>query len=268
MSFDKENREWLAVYEDEVVRRFREGFQRSARFQGYERLLQRFRDAMRSANQRGDSSSLSNVYPAHNELVIAQRLLDIETPRLTLEYEPVVADGKSVDFRATGDTGEIFYVDVKTISPTDRDRWDQYQRASDEGLFPENARLTLTKNRLGGELWHDLFASRSRMLEYALEFEAKIREGNLVKDRTYFVLALCGDGFAWRQSLLEDFISCYRSGSRQVGDPFAKMEADFIAQQQIVVERTITHFAHLERPKLSTSDGSLDWNVQPPRHPF
>src|SRR4029077_12119372 len=132
---------------------------------------------------------------------------------------------QTIDFRATGDDGLIAYVDVKTIKPAPRDRWDQYEKAQEKSLFPARAHILVKKEWLGGEIWHSTFAARDRMLEYALETEKKIAEAKLTAERTLFVLALCGNGFHWHEDQLEDFVSFYHSGKHRPDDPFAKMEA-------------------------------------------
>jgi hypothetical protein len=39
-------------------------------------------------------------------------------------------------------------------------------------------------SRLGGELSHSMFAARSRTLDYSLELEKKITDGNFADERT------------------------------------------------------------------------------------
>ena len=68
------------------------------------------------------------------------------------------------------------------VKPKPRDRWEQYQRDEKEGWFPENVQVGLENNWLGGELWHNMFATRSRMLEYAVELETKIAKAELTAE--------------------------------------------------------------------------------------
>jgi hypothetical protein len=121
------------------------------------------------------------VDEAHNELCVASAILANEKPHTArLEYEPPLQDcKKSIDFRATAEDGSLNYVDVKTIKPLSKDRWDQYEKAREEKWLPENVHVILEKEWLGGEMWHSMFAARGRMLEYALELEAKIAEATL-----------------------------------------------------------------------------------------
>jgi hypothetical protein len=157
---------------------------------------------------------------------------------------------------------------VKTIKPKPRDRWDQFEKAKKEGWFPENVQVILSKPWLGGELWHNMFTARARMLEYALELEAKIRDFKVIEDEnTLSILAFCGEGFHWRLDDLEDFVSFYRTGCHRADDPFSKAEAKDIADKNITLNRTITRFACMNRPQFAIRHRRLNWNVQPPKAP-
>ena len=43
-------------------------------------------------------------------------------------------------------------------------------------MFLENNVVAVSKEWMGGEIWHQMFAARARMLEYTLELEGKIRD--------------------------------------------------------------------------------------------
>ena len=211
-------------YRDQVLAAFSDKFEVAGeRFRDRERLLKRFSDVIETFIAR-NSSSFRSVDEAHNELCIASDILDSSVPKFSsLEYEPVLpACDKSIDFRGRAERNVTVYVDVKTIKPEAKDRWDQFERALREQWFPENVSVILSQEWLGGELWHNMFAARSRMLEYTLELEEKIATGGLEASNTFFVLALCGDGSHWRKDWLEDFVSFYYSGMHRPDDPFAK----------------------------------------------
>lgn len=216
-------------------------------------------------------SLVSGVDEAHNELCVVSQLLANAEPLFTLlEYEPALPGcAKSIDFRATTADGLTLYVDVKTIKPKPKDRWDQFVKAREDGWLPENVHVTLAKEWLGGELWHGMFAARARMLEYALGLEEKIRDCKLAADdKTFFILCLCGEGFHWHHDGLEDFVAFYRSGSHRGDDPFSKAETKYIADNKITLDRTITRFACMNRPQFDLRHRRLNWNVQPPADPF
>lgn len=190
--------DFIRSYAAEVTAVFGKEFKDNrSRFKGSEKLLARFADAVASmlSNSR---HLIARVDEAHNELCVGSQLLANRVPRfVSLEYEPALPrSAKSIDFRARTDDGQIFYVDVKTIRPRANDRWDQFEKAREGDWFPENVRLTLSEHGLGGELWHNMFAARSRMLEYALQLEAKI--GNCALGETkenFFILVFGGEGF-------------------------------------------------------------------------
>ena len=269
IDIDPEEVDWMKSHAADVAGVFGGEFDgQGARFKNAKNLLQRFDDAIRSMLSNG-RSLIAAVDEAHNELCVASQLLANTEPRFTLlEYEPLITDcAKSIDFRASTDGGVTYYVDVKTITPKPKDRWDQFERAVKECWFPENVRVMLSKNWDGGELWHNMFAARYRMLEYTLQLEAKIRDCKLVDDNTFFILALCGNGFRWRQENLEDFVSFYLSRSHRADDPFSKAEDKYIADNKITLDRTITRFACMSRPQFEMRHRRLNWNVQPPKAP-
>lgn len=159
-------------------------------------------------------------------------------------------------------------MDVKTIKPGPADRWDHFERAMQEDWFPENVRVSLSKEWLGGELWHSMYAARGRTLEHTLELERKIADASLVgKDNHHSILALCGTGFEWRMDELEDFAAFYYSGVHRGDDPFSKAELRFMAERDFSLNGTISRFACMFRKQGEIHPKRLNWNVQPPRAP-
>jgi hypothetical protein len=204
------------------------------------------------------------VDEAHNELCIAHAILSNPTPRFNrVEYERKLhGTARSIDFWATTEGGLTVFVDVKTIKPEPRDRSEQYDRAVHEGWFPENVRVTL--HGLRGELWHYMFAARSKMLEYTVELERKIADAALAGNGFLFVLAICGEGFYWHQDELEDLVSFYRSGHHRAEDPLSCAETKDLEEKGITLARTISQFACVRRSQGDIDPKRLNWNVQPP----
>jgi hypothetical protein len=183
-----------------------------------------------------------------------------------LAYEPPLPGcAKTIDFRGVTSDGVTVYVDVKTIKPEPKDKWEQFERAREDDLIPENVIVGLFKEWMGGEIWHGWFAARGRMLEYTLELEQKIREAGLNKQtNTAFCLALCGTGFEWHESLFEDFVDFYRSGRYRSDDSFAKMEAHYMTKARMSLNRTIARFVYIERKTTMILPERLNWNVREP----
>jgi hypothetical protein len=259
---------WLEEYRKNVTEAFTPIFsEAAARFPDGGRLLKRFNEALDSV--RG-GSLFRAVDEAHNELCVAKALLANMKPRFCqLAYEPPLTGcAKSIDFRASSDDGSIAYVDVKTIKPDAKDRWEQFERALKEGWFPENVVLAVSKEWMGGEIWHQMFAARARMLEYTLELEGKIKDCGL-KDQqnTLFILALCGAGFHWHEDQLEDFVQFYRTGRHRSDDTFSKVESKYIGDNTLTLERTVSRFACMRRRQGEVFHTRLNWNVKPPRDP-
>jgi hypothetical protein len=268
-SLSADDRAWIAEYAEAVRGTFEGVFDASKpRFKDGRQLLHRFTVAIDDVLKNG-RGRFRAVDEAHNELCTAAAILQNRKPTFSLvEYEPrLPACTKYIDFRACADDGATLYVDVKTIKPLPRERWEQYEKAQREGWFPDNVRLLFEKDWLGGELWHNAFAARSRMLEYALELEQKIADCELHGSRTFFVLLLCGEGFYWHESELEDFVAFYFTGTHRSDDPFARAETRFVAEKNIRLTMTISRFACMRRPQGDIQQRRLNWNVQPPRDP-
>jgi hypothetical protein len=261
---------WVKAHAAEVTQTFGAEFAAASdRFAQGQLLLERFNAAIESILKNG-RGHFGAVDEAHNEICIASALLANTWLRFTrLEYEPPVPGcARTIDFRATADNGQIVYADVKTIKPQAADRWDQFEKATEEGWIADSVHVVIVEEWLGGEIWHAWFAARARMLEYTLELERKIAEGNLARENALFVLALCGDGFRWRQDGLEDFVSFYYRGVHRADDTFSKCELRYMADKKIMLNRTISQFAYVKRPQTQVRPARLNWNVRAPRDPF
>lgn len=257
---------WIKSHTSKVLDTFGDRFRQDAnRFKSYDKLLKRFKRAEKAALEHG-LSQFHAVHEAHNELCVAFALLDNREPLFTsLEYEPSLPNcKKTIDFRAISGDDLSVYVDVKTISPRAIDSWEKFEEANKEGWFPKNVHVCLGKEELGGEIWHDMFAARSRMLEHTHKLEQKISDCIANVDNTMFILALCGGGVPWREGELEDFVSYYFSGKYRFDDPFANMTANHIRDKGISLEKSITRFAYFRRAPLDLFPEYHNWNVRPP----
>jgi hypothetical protein len=259
---------WLEEYRLEVAQAFTAIFAAVAdRFSDGERLLRRFNEAVDSVLK---GSSFRAVDEAHNELCVAKSLLKNTKPRFSsVAYEPALPGcAKIIDFRGVASDDSTLYVDVKTIKPEDKDRLEQFETALKEEWLPENVNVVLSKDWMGGEIWHGMFAARSRFLEYTLELESKIRESGLMgQAKTYFSLAFCGAGVHWREDWLEDFVDFYRNGRHRSDDPFANVEAHFVEEKKITFDSTVTRFACMKRRQGELFPASLNRNVRGPKDP-
>lgn len=267
---DAEEREWIETYQAKTKAHFEAAFRLAgSRFAAHGVLLERFDEAVATMLERG-RSFISGVDEAHNELCVANRLLANTDPVFSaVEYEPKIPGcAKTIDFRAQLTEGSVVYVDVKTIKPKATDRWNQYQRALREDWFPDNVRVTLARDWMGGEIWHGMFTARARMMEHTRALEAKIREGELLNDHTCFVLMFCGDGYHWHKDWLEDFVSFYQRGRHRADDAFSIAESKDMEVKGIILDRTITRFGCMFRRQFETGPHRLDWDVQPPRDLF
>jgi hypothetical protein len=270
VNLDKDDIAWVRAHAAAVTEAFEGEFNAATdRFNQGQLLLDRFNPAIETVLRNG-KGHFSAVDEAHNEICIASALLANTRLRfIRLEYEPPLPGcAKTIDFRATADTGRLAYVDVKTIKPQAADRWDQFEKATKEGWIAHNVHVVIAEEWLGGEIWHAWFAARARMMEYALELERKIADANLVRENELFVLALCSDGFRWQEDGLEDFVSFYYSGVHRGDDAFSKAELKYISDKRLTLNRTISQFAYMKRPQSQIRPARLNWNVRPPPDPL
>lgn len=221
-------------------------------FLSCDKLLKKFRDQQKVWKKSGHSL-VNDIVSITNELCIANLILrDTKVTRLEYEPNPTHSNSqKTIDFKVLMKNGKIIYFDVKTIQPLIQNDWEKFKKH--KNLFPENIEVILDKKCLGGEIWHNFYASRQAMLHYALEFEEKILSYNK-NDKTYFVMFFCGDGFDWGVSHLENFADFYSTGKHNPDDAFSKMENKFINDKKITFLKNINFFAYLERPKTNIKE--------------
>jgi len=267
---DDEDIAWLNGYEESTLAYYRPRFAAYApRFATSEVLLARFSAAIREVIAQG-RAHFRAVDEAHNEVCIADAVLsDPSTSEATLLYEPPLPNtDKTIDFVLREVDGRLTLIDVKTIKPQPRDRWDQYQRAIQEGWLPKNVQFILEQKWQGGELWHTAFASRSRFLEYTLGLEAKLASASYGGTARCRILMLCGEGFYWRQDELEDFVAYYRTGLHRRDDPFALAETRHVQENKLTLQHSISSFGCLDRRQGDIQARRINWHVQSPPPPL
>jgi hypothetical protein len=240
-----------------------------ARFAHGNRLLTHYSELLGAVLEQG-RSSFRAVHEAHNEICVADAILsDPSTQNAQLLYEPPLPNtDKSIDFALKEEDGRLTFIDVKTIKPQRRDRWDQYQTAIREGWLPQNVQYTLEQDGLGGELWHQAYASRSRFLEYSLELEEKFASAKYDEVARRNILMFCGEGFDWHQHELEDFVTYYRSGAHCPSDPFSQAETRYVQENGFIFLRNISSFGCLSRSEGNVEPQRINWHVQPRPSPF
>lgn len=153
MDLDDDDIAWVKAHAAAVNEAFGRAFEAARdRFKEGQLLLDRFNAAIESVLKNG-RGYFRAVDEAHNEICIASVLLANTHLRfIRLEYEPALPGcARTIDFRATADTGQIVYTDVKTIKPEDTDRWDQFQKAMNEGWIADNVQVAISQQWLGGE---------------------------------------------------------------------------------------------------------------------
>jgi len=268
--FTEENRMWVESYcsmlRQELGPRL---LAHSAVFSDGRRLLDRLLSARDAVCSTG-WSEWHTLDEVHNEICVALAVLTSTRQELeSLQYEPLLLwTTRTIDFLVTAHNGQRYYIDVKTIGPERRDRWEQYAKAQQEGWLPSQVTVTLQKEWLGGEIWHDMMASRARMLEYTLELEEKVRTAAIDTSTDGLVMLFCSNGYHWHQDELEDFVAFYVEGKHRCDDPLANMEQHHIGQQKLELPRLVRTFAYMERQSGTTYPRKLNWHVVAPSFPF
>jgi hypothetical protein len=237
-----------------------------SRLIGFARLVARFDEAWHawSEKQVPDARQITETV---NELLIAKWFLQ-DRLCASVEYEPSLGGSKkTIDFLFHTTEGHRIFYDAKTIHPEDKDAWGRYQRAKEKGWFTSGTRLILEEEWEGGLLAHQQFASREKFLEHTLELEEKIRHVPSRQDgRTYFRMVFCGDGFQWRKGHLEDFADTYLTG-RSPWDHFATMEAHYLKEKGLTLERTIHGFCYFKRGQIQAEATAFECDVRGPQLP-
>jgi hypothetical protein len=132
-----------------------------------------------------------------NELAMAKVLADDKGLRGPITYEPsMLPSGRRIDFVADRGRDNV-YIEVKTVHPeiADSERsWADYVKR--RKLHPANADFITHKDWMGGQIYGNTFASRSRFLEYTMDFRGTPGRGEENQGRPGPI------GILWKRSPL------------------------------------------------------------------
>jgi hypothetical protein len=147
-------------------------------------------EACRADSKSGERQLAERI----NELAVAKFLAEDKGLQSSITYEPeLLPDGRKIDFVA--DRGrDNAYIEAKTVHPDIADTeaaWENYLKRSK--LHPPNANFVVKKDWMGGKLYGNIFASRSRFLEYTLDFETRLAAAKKIR-RGPGLLVFCGNG--------------------------------------------------------------------------
>jgi len=234
----------------------------ATRFASVERLLTRLeRHADRAL---GDLAGFRQFNESHNEACVAIEL--VSSPHVAMiDYEPPMRTcDKRLDFSVDLQDGRRSWVEVKTVDPADQDDWDKYEAALDEGRFPTNVDLILVKGMMGGEIYHDAYAGRAKLLDYAVETEGRLEacRGDIGTGSCTLVIA--ANPFKLPMEAVEDFAHFYRTGKHSPWDEFRDMEVYDLERRGVSLTRTIARFAYVGRATFEIWPRVRDWNVHLP----
>ena len=122
------------------------------RFPTKNKLLKKFQDERRAwencSNNRSDG-----IMAIVNEMCFARELLLMGNGKtcISIDYEKRIPNTeKTIDFFVQINDKEIYF-DVKTVQPEERDDWNKYEKAKQDGYFPQNTELVLDQESEGGK---------------------------------------------------------------------------------------------------------------------
>jgi hypothetical protein len=199
-----------------------------------------------------------------NELAVAKVLAEDKGLQSSITYEPeLISDGRKIDFVADRG-GDNAYIEVKTVHPDIADTeaaWENYLKRS--RLHPPNANFIVKKEWMGGKLYGNTFASRSRFLEYTLDFETRLAAAKKIRPGPG-LLVFCGNGVRWHRSNLEDFADFYHAEKHRQDDPFALMENHHIETEKLEILHNVDNFGCLTRRVEEAPHTEFIWPVRGP----
>ncbi len=220
-------------------------------------------DAVRSGQDNGERRMRERI----NELATAKSLVDNDTLTGSISYEPsILASERKIDFVVERDHDRL-YVEVKSVYPNTPDSaatWKRYLQLQE--YHPDNVNFVVEEKWMGGMIYGNTFASRSKFLDYSLAFEDRLAEANQ-EVAGPGILVFCGSGFHWNVSDLEDFADFYHQGQHRADDPFAHMEQHEIDTLGVEILRNIDHFAFLKRATCRAEVTQVYFPVKGPQWP-
>jgi hypothetical protein len=217
-------------------------------------------EACRADSRAGERQLAERI----NELAVAKVLAEDKGLQGAITYEPdLLPDGRKIDFVA--DRGrDNAYIEVKTVHPDITDTegaWENYVKRRE--FHPKHADFVVKKDWMGGKLYGNTFASRSRFLEYTIDFETRLAEAKKIR-RGPGLLVFCGNGVRWHRSNLEDFADFYHAGKHRQDDPFALMEKHHIDAKKLQLLRNVDNFGCIRRRMEQAAIEDFVWPVRGP----
>jgi hypothetical protein len=257
--------DWQASKEDWIDRMRADVFARlvaDTRFAGAKAVVGLFEDGVVRWRRGGSFRSVINDA---NELGAAVAILNDMRPQDRLLYEPKLTQtSKSIDFCVVWADGTRSWIDMKTVAPqwkNDTAAWEQFSRIASD--FPDSATLIVDRDFCGAALGNQFLKARWSLIQRTIELEAKMAllapaEKGPVR------LLVCNEG-AWHEDALEDFADFYFSGRFRSDDWAQNAIARYMAERNLVFQRSLTGFCYLERRHDETSARRFTVDVRGPR---
>jgi hypothetical protein len=261
MNEKNKTQEFINQFIDDIEKEvFQKIAKESRRFPSNQKLLSSFMKRKDDWIHNGIKLQ-DEIIEKTNELLIADYLLnDHDCIKVEYEMKPEKA-GQTIDFFTEYKNGSIVFLDVKTIHPGNQDDWERF--ISCKEYFPQNVKVHLYKDGLGGEIWHKWYNARKSMLQYTLELENKILNYSAAEGVRY-CLAFCSNGTDWGVDALEDFADFYRTGVHNHDDEFSIMELHHMRVNSFKFLNNITCYFYLERPATWLKFKNIKWPVKGP----
>jgi hypothetical protein len=78
-------------------------------------------------------------------------------------------------------------------------------------------------------------------------------------------MVFCGDRVRWRRDQLEDFADFYFRGIFRQDDSLRTLQAHYLTQKKLVIDRTIDGFCYMERQPLDLTAAEFKIDVRGPK---
>jgi hypothetical protein len=232
----------IQEYIEEAEKKLVSQIAHNEQFVGKEKLIARFDSAARTSAQ---NKSVRQCLEVINEIAAAIAIFQsIKTIRL-VEYEPQLKrTPQRIDFKVQLQSGEFFWIEVKTIAPEWRDddaSWIRFQQLAEQ--FPSSARLVVDRALAGAALSGQAIKARWSFITRTLEVEKKARLLSM-DEKAPMHLLFCSNG-PWSQDSLEDFSDYYHTGIFREDDWARNAVAKYMEDREFSFSRELAGFGYL-----------------------
>lgn len=187
-----------------------------------------------------------DLQPLINECVVVFEILKRCHNIQKIEYE---LDPDRIDFHIFINQEKVWLVEVKSINP-------HFQDKIKKRFIPPH--ITLVADDLS---YNQDFSARSKIIDYVLDFEKKIKRFKKASITKTTILVFCTNNYSLEKDGLEDFVTFYKTDNYSEWDGFSKMQDHYLRKEKICFEKSVNCFALFQEDACVTGKYFIDWNV-------